>query len=312
MPILRLCADDNGLFLYRSPTAALPVLCTAARGNGPIIIMIHGYKYDPSVTLRDPHTSIFAMRACANQTNGALWPQHLGFGIGNPKEGLAIAFGWRAKGTIWQAQQSARATAHCLERVIRTLNDVSPNRPIHIIAHSMGSEVVFETIKRLPADSVERVVILTGASYVSHAMGAMQSPAGMTCELFNVTSRENDLFDFVFERLVPPVSLTDHVMGLGVTLPNVANLQLDCDQTLSLLANFGAKISASESRVCHWSGYTRPGAMEFFAQIMRCPEKSPMTVMKALLPKDTDPRWSRFGIKVGSKPLLSPRRKTAS
>ena len=294
MPILRFCADEDGLHLHNSPTAALPALHTAARGTGPIIIMVHGYKYDPTNKLYDPHSSIFALKPRAKCGNGALWPQALGFGVGGQTEGLAIAFGWKARGNIWQAQQMARIAGQRLGRIIRVLNNITPHRPINIISHSMGSEVAFEALKHVPEHNVARLVTLTGASYVGKAMDAMRSPAGLTTELFNVTSRENDLFDFAFERLIPPSSASDRVLGLGVALPNAVNVQLDCDQTLSALAKFGAKISTSKHRVSHWSGYTRPGAMQFFARVMRCPGATPLHAMKALLPPNNAPRWSRF------------------
>jgi pimeloyl-ACP methyl ester carboxylesterase len=312
MPILRLNAGPAGLVLHGSPASALSAIRTAAPGTGPVIVMIHGFKYDPDCTACSPHSTIFAHTAHPDHPGQVQWMRHMGFGTGDPNEGLAIAFGWRARGNLWRAERSARAAGQHLARVIRDIKARAPERPIHVISHSMGSEVTFEALHALPAHSVQRVVTLTGASFVSRAMVAMQTPAGRCAELINVTSRENDVFDYFYERMMTPPASADRAMGTGIALPNAVTLQLDCAQSLALLPRFGGYVAAPARRVCHWSGYTRPGALRFYARALRTPEAVPLAALKRELPDRSAPRWSRiFALPTVRLPLPTAR-KTAT
>lgn len=292
MPILRLNAGPDGLSLHGSPASALSSVRTAATGTGPVVIMIHGFKYDPGGIHRSPHATIFALNP--DPAAQIQWMRHMGFGMGAPDEGLAIAFGWRARGTIWRAERAARAAGQHLARVIALIRARAPQRPVHVVTHSMGSEVIFEALHALPAGSVDRIVTLTGASYASRAVGAMQTNAGRSAELINVTSRENDLFDFLYERLMVPTVRGDWAMGRGLDLPNAVTVQLDCAHTLGLLPRFGGHIAAPRRRICHWSGYTRPGALRFYAHALRHPQAVPLSGLQNALPAQTAPRWSRM------------------
>lgn len=285
MPILRLNAGLEGPALHGSPASATRAVASAAMGTGPVIVMIHGYKYDPDCARHSPHTSIFAGTTRPILTENVQWLHHLGFGIGDPNEGLAIAFAWRARGSLWQAQRAARLAGQQLAVVITAIHNRAPGRPIHIVSHSMGSEVIFEALHRLPANSVDRIVTLTGASYASRAADALQqTEAGRSSALINVTSRENDPFDFLYERLIPPPQRGDLAMGRGIDLPNAVTLRLDCARTLAQLARFGGHIAAPSRRICHWSGYTRPGALRFYARALRHPDAVPLSALQQTLP----------------------------
>ncbi|MEM9638520.1 MAG: hypothetical protein AAGA94_12800, partial [Pseudomonadota bacterium] len=80
----------------------------------------------------------------------------------------------------------------------------------------------------------------------------------------------------------------------GIDRQNVLNLQLDCPQTLSILDGLGLPVAAARRRVCHWSSYTRPGVMAFYAKLLRDPDHLPQARLAQLLPRDTSPRWSRL------------------
>lgn len=294
MPILRLNAGPSGLWIHGSPAPALPALRRAARGVGPVILMIHGFKYDPDCSACSPHATIFGYNAHPERPTHSAWLRHLGFGTGARHEGLAIAFGWRARGNLWRAERSARVAGQHLAEVISEIRAQAPARPIHAVTHSMGSEVIFEAVQRLQPGDVSRIVTLTGATYASRAVAAMQSPAGRGAELFNITSRENDVFDFMYERLIAPQVRGDRAMGIGVDLPNAVNIQLDCGRTLRALPRFGGHIAPSDRRVCHWSSYTRPGALRFYARVLRCVEEVPLAGLRAALPPGMAPRWSRM------------------
>lgn len=304
MPILRLNARPESLSLHGSPAPALPTLRKAAHGTGPVIILIHGFKYDPDVPSCSPHGKIFG------PFGGWLGP--LGFGTGMLEEGLAIAFGWRARGDLGQARRSAHRAGRHLAHVIRVLRMANPSRPIHAIAHSLGSEVLFEALHALGPGDLSRIVTLTGASYASRTIAALQTPGGRATELFNITSRENDIFDFLYERLTTPPAPGDWAMGAGVDLPNVVNIQLDCPCTLAVLRQFGGHIAPSRRRMCHWSSYTRPGALPFYARALRMPETVPIAALRARLPQALAPRWSRIFARPHVTPLLPRDAKAAT
>ena len=294
MPILRLNAGPAGLVLHGSPASPRSAIGRAAAGKGPIIILVHGFKYDPDITEHSPHNSIFASPRYRARQMHSHWLPAMGFGTGRTTEGLAIAFGWRARGDLTCAMDAARQAGQHLAKVITDLRALAPGRPIHAVSHSMGSEVVFEALHELAAGSIDRIVTLTGASYASRAAEAVRSPAGRTIELFNVTSRENDVFDALFERLTVSRNGNDRAIGVGLDLPNVVNIQLDCAQSLVALRRFGGHISAAQTRVCHWSGYTRPGALRFFARALRRPGDVPLQALRQVLPATMAPRWSRL------------------
>lgn len=304
MPILRVNAGPEGLCLDRSPAAPSSALRSAARGTGPIIILIHGFKYDPTCLRHSPHTRIFAQRTHPDKPGDVAWLRHLGFGTGDPGEGLAIAFGWRARGNIWAAHASARAAGRQLADMVADLHRHAPTRPIHVMTHSMGSEVIFEALRTLPAHSIQRIVTITGASYISSAVTALQSSAGRLAELINITSRENDLFDFIYERLIAPPAPLDRAIGGGLDLPNTVTIQLDCAHTLAQLTCFGGHVAPAKARVCHWSGYTRPGALRFYTHCLRAPGATPLAALQAAMPSVPAPRWSRlFAQPYTPKPL---------
>lgn len=316
MPILRLNAGKDGLRVHGSPACAQQSLQKAGRGTGPVMIMIHGFKYDPEIANISPHSTIFALNPRPDRTTDVLWPRHLGFGTGRADEGLALAFGWRAGRNLWQAHRTAQRAGLQLAQAIKTLRHVAPARPIHLITHSMGSEVAFSALETLPENSIQRIVTLTGASYVSRAKQALQSPAGQTCECVNVMSRGNDLFDLLFERLIAPPRTQgrapDRAIGRGLALENVANIQIDCPHILDTLRAFGGRISPPSRRLCHWSGYTRPGALPFYARLMRVPEQTRLTDLQRALEGQPAERTLHWRARMQRIPLLQGFPKAAS
>jgi hypothetical protein len=158
----------------------------------------------------------------------------------------------------------------------------------------MGSELVLEALHHLPAGTINRILSLTGASYGSRVHDALGTPAGRTTEFINITSRENDPVDFLFERLITPPRPGDRAMGFGIEAPNAVTLQLDCAGTLDHLDRLGAPIAQAKRRVCHWSSYTRPGVLQFYNDLLRRPHQLPLRTIRSGLPGAPAPRWSRL------------------
>ncbi|SEQ28865.1 DUF726 domain-containing protein [Thalassovita taeanensis] len=295
MPLLRINATNNGPRLHGADRPLMPTLAHAANGDGPVIIMVHGYKFAPGSADNCPHDHILSMREDHDCPKALSWPRALGFGTANADEGLGLAFGWSARGSVWQAYARAEEAGADLAQVIAALRRLAPHRPIHALAHSMGARVVLSALRRLPGHSVNRVILLAGAEYQTHANEALNSPAGQSAEVINITSRENDFYDFLLERLISPPVRGDLTIGAHLSQrPNALTLQLDDPVTLRALAWHGFRIDPPQRRVCHWSAYLRPGVFDLYRALLRAPQRHPLAQLRPLLPDQPAPRWSRL------------------
>ncbi|QRF65983.1 DUF726 domain-containing protein [Ponticoccus alexandrii] len=292
--MLRLTVTDEGATLHDARAPRLPVLRHAlSRDPGPVTVMIHGYKYQPGHTLHCPHGSIFARRPAPGQPRVVSWPRHLGL-RGQPGEGLGISFGWQARGSIWQAHQSATKAGEALADLLAELRRLVPTRPVNLIAHSLGARVALRAIAGGKTGTVNRAILLAAAEYAGTARRALDAPAARLTQVLNVTSRENDLFDFLNERLIPPDSPgPDQMLGQGAPdLPNLVTLQLDDPDSLHALRRAGFPIRPPERLVCHWSPYLRPGVFPLYRAVFA--GDMALSRLRALLPAETAPRWSRL------------------
>ncbi|WP_224825553.1 alpha/beta hydrolase [Cognatishimia sp. MH4019] len=271
-------------------------------GPGPIIVMVHGYKFSPDLPRHDPFDHILSMTPSPGRRSAVSWPRHLGF-RGRAEDGLALGFGWHARGAIWRVTEAALEAGAALARIIETLQTQNPARPIHAIAHSLGARVVLEAMARLEGPALNRVILLSPADWTDHAEAALTSVAGDAAEVFNITARENDLFDTLLARAVPQAA---PVLGLGLPggAPNWLDIQLDHPQTEAGLARLGHRLAPSNRAVCHWSCYLRPGAFPFYKRLLRAPETLPMTQLRAALPAQMQPKWSRLPLVPTAKPAI--------
>ena len=279
-----------------SPVPHLP------EGPGPIIVMVHGYKFSPDMPRHDPFEHILSMSPAPGRRSAVSWPRHLGF-RGRSEDGVAIGYGWHARGPIWRVTEAALEAGAALARIIEALQSRHPARPIHAIAHSLGARVVLEAMARLEAPALNRVILLSPADWADHAHAALGSVAGDAAEVFNITARENDLFDTLLARAVPQAA-----PALGQGLPsapgNWLDIQLDHPQTEAALARLGHRLAPSSRAVCHWSSYLRPGVFAFYKRLLRAPETLPMTQLRAALPTQMQPKWSRLPLVPAAKPAI--------
>lgn len=287
MPLLRINATDHGLTLHDTPQPAAGRLRTMASQTGPAIIMVHGYKYRPGSTAHCPHRKIFGSGVDD-------WPAQLCFGTGIADEGIGIALGWDARGSLRKVHQRASALGEGLAMIVAMLRHHAPLRPVHVIAHSLGAELALSALEHLPTPAIGRMVLLSGASYGQHAAARLRTPAGRGLQLLNITSRENDLFDAAFERLVPAKHPHEKAVGHGIDAPNATTVQLDCPKTLQSFRALGFHIAPPCRRICHWSSYTRPGVMSLYAQFLRDPDGMSFDRIRQTFPRNGAPRWSRF------------------
>lgn len=293
MPMLRISAQDDQPRLHGAAAPLGPVLRHAlACDSGPVKIMIHGYKYLPGHPGFCPHDGIFSRTPNRKGPRIVSWPRHLGL-RGQRGEGLGISFGWAARGKIWTAYDQAARAGIALANLLGSIQRIAPGRTVHLIAHSLGARVALKAIALSQAGDVSHTILLAAAEFGSVAKQALTTKAGQHVAVLNVTSRENDIYDFLLERLVRCSGPNKRTLGHGCThLPNMVTLQLDDPRGISALRQAGFPIAPPERRVCHWSPYLRPGAFPLYRAFLD--ERLSVPHLRALLPSKSEPRWSRF------------------
>ncbi|WP_417725474.1 hypothetical protein [Salipiger sp.] len=269
MPLIQVDARDTFPALHASPAPLLPalrhVLNGPACGSGAVTIMVHGFSYQPGLPGHCPHDSLLSLAPRRTGPRLASWPQHLGFGRGARNEGLAIGFGWQARGSIWQAHAECTRAGHQLARLAESVKRLAPDRPLHVVGHSLGARVALCALAGAEAGSFDRLILMTPADHAANAAAALASPAGRGVEVLHVASGENLVFDQLLQRLVPPPVPGDRIMGLDPDpLPNLARLRIDCAETLAALRHAGFPVAPPLRRICHRSPYLRPGLFPLY------------------------------------------------
>lgn len=308
MPVIRINAIGTAPALHRGNAGWAATLDRQDNGLGPVVVMIHGYKYRPDDPRHCPHRHILSLQPDDLPYRSPSWPRQMGFAAGHADEGLCIAFGWQARGPLWVARRRAIEAGQALAQVLAHLSARHPGRPVHMMAHSMGIELCMEALHHLPAGTVSRIIAMTGASYRARVSAALDTAAGRGAELINVTSRENDLFEAMYEWIIAPPVRGDRAIGLTVDAPNAVTLQIDCPETLTHLQRIGLPLGRAERRVCHWSAYTRPGILRLYHGLLRQPQAYPLDLLRRGLPDAPAPRWSRL-LALPDLPLIPARAK---
>lgn len=300
MTLIPITATPTGLRLGR-PEGGAPDLAIADAlddlpGGAPVVIMVHGKGYRPADPARDPHALIFAPRPGHGRSRFVSWPRRLGFALPGPRKplGLCFALGWDSSGGVWRATASADATAQKLARLVQIIRRLDPARRVDLIGHSLGARVILGAIPLLAEGSVHRVLLLAGADFTSRAETARTSHAGRTAEFFNITTRENDLFDFLFERAHAP--LHGHAaLGCGVAGgANWLDIQLDNPATDATLRRMGLPLATPQARICHWSVYLRPGVFRLYRALIHDRDRLSLSMLRATLSVTPEPRWARL------------------
>ncbi|SLN51435.1 hypothetical protein ROJ8625_02564 [Roseivivax jejudonensis] len=264
-------------------------------GDGPITVMVHGFKYAPDVPRHCPHETSFSLTPRHREADSRIvsWPRHLGFGRPGRDRGLAISFAWPARGSIWRAYRDAAVAGSALARLVDEIAARQPGHPVHAMGHSLGARVVLNALGKSAPGAIGWAMLLAPAEFAATARAAVDTPGGRAARILAVTSRENDIFDLLMELFVTPDMRGDRMLGhRGLDAPHALTMQIDHAETLAALRAAGHRLSAPTRRVCHWSPYLRPGAFPLYRAILD--GRMSFARLRALLPEDSDPRWARL------------------
>lgn len=287
MPLIRMDYDTATGGICVSNPSMLDTPDAARR----VVIMVHGFKFDPARADRTPHRHILDPRRAPAPARDMSWPRAMGF-HGLAGEGLCIALGWPSVGGFAAAYRRAGDVGGALARVIAGLRARHPRAEITLMGHSLGARVALSALPHLQARDVDRVIALSPADRIDTARAAMDTPAGRTARVLAVHSRENDLYDAAIE--VALSGRTSRALGSGwADAPaNWCDVQIDCAQTLDALGRMDIDIAPPQRLICHWSSYTRPGVFGLYRAVAY--GTIDPVALRAVLPSDSAPRWSRL------------------
>lgn len=342
MAMLRLAANRRDILLFDPELGpdAEPLTVRAARScapalrrSQPLVVMIHGYKFDPfDARAENPHDYLYHFDpslVCADRwQRPASWPLGLGFRERDPWgiHGLGVGFAWSSRprqriGAFCQSYIEAGNAGRALLETLDILAQAYPRRDIDIFVHSLGARVALTALRvaarRGRSDLIERIgrVLLLGpaelASVARDTMTLIERAApARRPEIYNIVARENDFFDVLVERFSPrmkgvrPICVGSH--GLGEDFEGWLDLQIDSPALKPWLEARGVVIGGGPPRrVCHWGVYNRPGALDFYASILRDRPRWSIDRMRSEgVPTDQEQRWARL-----PKPRFFPRRR---
>lgn len=252
-----------------------------AREAAPIVVLVHGYKFDAARGDADPHRSLYAFRPLAESGRIRSWPAGLGFSDDGGESGLCIGYAWpsrppplresligRCSGFRSVYERAGRYGARLAE-VLTLLQRLAPERPVDVLAHSLGARVALAALPHL-TEPPGRLVLLGAAEFGERAR-AFLAGAPRTPEVYNIVQRSNDIYDTLFALFAPRSGRGDRPVGQGLGSPHPGWLDLELDRPdLTQWINAqGIPLAPSPRGPCHWSFYTRAGALAVYEAILR-------------------------------------------
>lgn len=255
----------------------LEALAGAAPAEARVTIMIHGYRHAPDTRGGCPHREIYALEP--NHPAIPSWSRALGL---DAPDRAGIGFGWPALGTLHGAYARAGRAGAALARLVDGLHRVAPRVRVTLIGHSLGARVALQALPGLDPGAVETLILLAGAEFRASAEAAADSPAGRAAQIVNVTSAENRAFDVGLALALAAGAAPTIGRGLAQPRGNWTDLPLHDGPSLAALAALGHPVAPPVARVCHWSTYTRPGALPLYRALAE--GSLPVPALRAALP----------------------------
>lgn len=286
MPVIRVNAGH-------APPQRLWRVAAELPAGAPVVVMVHGYRYSPSHPRHDPHRHILSLNPEPGAARVASWPRGLGFAPEAQAPGLAVALGWEARGALRRAYARAGETGAELARLAGDLAQAA-GRPVALIGHSLGGRVCLSALAGAEAGSLSRLVLLNAAAFRDEAAEALARPAAARAEILNITSRENDLFDFALEQILALGRRRALGLGLERAARNWLDIQIDDAAVLDALEGLGFPTERRAARLSHWSSYLRSGLFDLYRRALCQPRELPLALLRNHLPQDHQPRWTRL------------------
>lgn len=249
MAIVRVNAGQAG-------PAGMADLAVALQGlapGAPVAVLIHGYRYAPGHPRECPHLDLFARTD--RHPRLPSWPRALGLDGG---DGLAVCFGWPARGTLQGAYRRAGVAGAQLASVLEAMRTAAPGRRIALVGHSLGARVAISALGAARPGCVDLGLLLAPAELAGVAL----APCG--AEVICVDSAENRVFDLGFGLVMRAPTLARNLPQA----PGWCALALDCPETLAGLERLGWPVAPAAARVCHWGVYSRPGTMALYRALI--------------------------------------------
>jgi hypothetical protein len=302
MAILRIDCGDHGLQTRPDPRDPAERLAPAPHADGPTVVMLHGWRYDPAVHAADPHPLLYrdgpVPSSRSRSGRVASWPEGLGLG----QRGLAVGYGWRARfphlaslrgvgcnGFAAAYREAGRAGA-ALAPLLAALGEARP-APVDLFAHSLGARVALCAVRALAeggrADALSRLgrlILMGAAAFAGEARAALEAcdRIGVAApQVYAFHARGNAAFDALFAMAAPPEAERGEGplgrAGLGLRRADWIDLAFDDPAAAPAFARLGVALAPPSSAPCHWSFYARPGAMALHRAILArapgfCPE----------------------------------------
>lgn len=306
MAILRIDFRDGAL---SADPDALAREARARAGDSPAgrptVVLVHGYKYDPSQPQRNPHALLYSADApaarVARRGRVLSWPQGLGIGA-EGADGLCLGYGWSAwaswtgrllaegrNGFAAVYDEAGRAGAS-LVPALAALAEARP-APVDLLAHSLGARVALSALRAAAkagrGDLIARLgrwILLGPAEFSGAADAALAACARIGArppEIYCLTARHNARYDRLFAAFAPRAARSGAPLGAaapaGADPARWAHVRFDHPGLPDWLAARGVTLGpAPERGACHWSFYRREGAMDLHrAIIARAPGFTP-------------------------------------
>lgn len=316
--------------------AALRAAIAGVPHGAPIVVLVHGYKFNTLTVASNPHHTLFSHTPAAAHWKIRSWPEGLGFASDAGETGLCVGLAWPASAAhlpsllrhgrtgFAQVYRRAAQVGRRLAELIALLQTLAPGRSIDVLAHSLGARIALAALPHL-ATAPGRMILLGAAEFDARALEFLRAaPAPCAPQIYNVTARANDLYDAMFETFAPRNSWRERAIGLGLDawLPYWLDIQIDRHDVTDWINARGIALTPPEAQLCHWSFYTRDGAFAVYEAILR--DRAAWAIPRlreAACFAAQEPRWSRLlpqmrrgrgrGGRGGMAPDLGPDLKSA-
>lgn len=271
------------------------------KDDGPVVVMAHGYDYDPQKiydpdSQDDAYNRVFANPSVSQRAQQESWLPIVGEtdDQGGTPFDKAVAFCWTSSGSIgnfgsagWSNSYQyavfdlAIQAARSLALIVTALQEAGAT--VDVLAHSLGTRLALQTLGLLAGqdalEKVRRVVLLGGAEF---SVDARDMSVGGAYEVFNLVNRSDEVLTWGAEKMTDPYRIAEtgpsRVIGrFGMARTDRwVDIQLDRraadrreDFDRWFAENFGTKLSpdGAGGRGRHWGYYMQPANRAFLKRL---------------------------------------------